>query len=122
MSALSKILRDAVNLDGTKMLSFMCPGCKSPHAVSVSGDYAWEWNGSVDKPTFTQSVLIRSGHYIPGSNQQSCWFAYNAERQDKTPDFECSSCHSFVTDGKIQFLSDCTHELAGQTVDMPEWE
>jgi hypothetical protein len=30
-------------------------------------------------------------------------------------------CHSFVTDGRIQFLNDCTHPLAGQTVDIPEW-
>jgi hypothetical protein len=30
-------------------------------------------------------------------------------------------CHSFVTDGKIQFLSDCTHALAGQTVALPDW-
>ena len=31
-------------------------------------------------------------------------------------------CHSFVTDGRIQFLGDCTHKLAGQTVDLPDWE
>jgi hypothetical protein len=31
-------------------------------------------------------------------------------------------CHSFVTDGKIQFLGDCTHALAGQTVELPEQE
>ena len=30
------------------------------------------------------------------------------------------TCHSFVTDGRIQFLADCTHPLAGQTVDLPE--
>jgi hypothetical protein len=30
-------------------------------------------------------------------------------------------CHSFVTAGHIQFLSDCTHEMAGQTVEIPEW-
>jgi len=29
-------------------------------------------------------------------------------------------CHSFIRDGKIQFLGDCTHALAGQTVDLPE--
>ena len=28
----------------------------------------------------------------------------------------------FVTDGKIQFLGDCTHALAGQTVDLPDME
>lgn len=31
-------------------------------------------------------------------------------------------CHSFVTDGCIQYLGDCTHRLAGQTVDLPAWE
>jgi hypothetical protein len=30
-------------------------------------------------------------------------------------------CHSFVIDGRIQFLSDSTHVLAGQTVDLPKW-
>jgi len=30
-------------------------------------------------------------------------------------------CHSYVTDGRIQFLNDCTHDLAGQTVDLPEY-
>jgi hypothetical protein len=30
-------------------------------------------------------------------------------------------CHSFVVDGRIQFLGDCTHHLAGQTVDLPPW-
>jgi len=30
-------------------------------------------------------------------------------------------CYSFVTAGRIQFLSDCTHILAGKTVDLPDW-
>jgi len=29
-------------------------------------------------------------------------------------------CHSFVRDGRIEFLSDCTHALKGQTVDLPD--
>lgn len=31
-------------------------------------------------------------------------------------------CHSFITDGEIQFLNDCTHKLAGHTVDLLEWD
>ncbi len=31
-------------------------------------------------------------------------------------------CHSFIEKGKIRFLPDCTHSLAGQTVDLPENE
>jgi hypothetical protein len=30
-------------------------------------------------------------------------------------------CHVFVENGKIRFLDDCTHELAGKTVDIPVW-
>ena len=29
-------------------------------------------------------------------------------------------CHSFVRSGRIEFLSDSTHALAGQTVDLPD--
>lgn len=28
-------------------------------------------------------------------------------------------CHCFIVAGQWQFLGDCTHELAGQTVDLP---
>jgi hypothetical protein len=31
-------------------------------------------------------------------------------------------CHLFIRNGKIQFLGDCTHELAGKTVDMVEFD
>jgi hypothetical protein len=31
-------------------------------------------------------------------------------------------CHLFIRDGALQFLSDCTHKLAGQTVDMVPWD
>mgnify|MGYP007013250410 CR=1 FL=1 len=30
-------------------------------------------------------------------------------------------CHSFVVDGRMQMLGDCTHALAGQKVDIPPW-
>jgi hypothetical protein len=42
------------------------------------------------------------------------------------PSFRASlsvpGCHSFVTNGMIQFLPDSTHALAGQTVPMVPWE
>jgi len=63
---------------------------------------SWEFNGDYDKPTFSPSILMTT------------WESINeTEKRDVR-------CHSFVTDGKIQFLSDCTHELAGQTVELPE--
>lgn len=108
MSQLSKVLRDAVDGNGVKHLHFRCPGCNGVHGVSVGGTNTWGWNGSVDRPTFTPSVLVT---YPANQNASEEFKEWRTERR----------CHSFVTDGCIQFLGDCTHGLAGQTVDLPEW-
>jgi len=122
MSALSRILRDTDN----NGMMFWCPGCKTSHRIQHGEGTGprWGWNGSTDKPTFTPSVLVRTGHYVPGHQPGTCWCTYNAEHPDEPDPFTCQVCHSFVTDGHIQFLSDCTHSLAGQNVplpDFPEW-
>lgn len=80
---------------------FHCPGCERHHTVRVKGDGAWGWNGDVSKPTLTPSVF---------SNPPGPYFVASQP-----------SCHSFVKDGQIQFLDDCSHALAGQTVPLPEW-
>ena len=109
-----------------KLLMFWCPGCGCAHVVAVRdglhADHpAWGWNGDVERPTFTPSILIRNGHHAqdfkPGD---PCWCTYNAEHPENPASFGCGICHSFVTDGRIQFLGDCTHALAGQTVDLQD--
>ena len=103
--------------------SFMCPGCGQSHTVRVSGEGAWTWNGNVDAFTLQPSVLFQSGHFDPYRRpDKACWCTYNAEHPDEPATFKCVRCHSFVTDGKIAFLGDSTHALAGQTVEIPEWE
>src|SRR4051812_17150215 len=88
-----------------RSLVFWCPGCKEHHPVCVaSADSArpvWAWNGDRDHPTFHPSLLIRGG-FVDGQ--------------------PTTVCHSFITNGWIQFLGDCTHPLAGQTVRLPECE
>lgn len=74
-----------------EQIHFMCPGCGHVHSVSPA---VHKFNGDLEKPTFSPSVLC---NWIPG---------------------KC--CHSMVLDGKIQFLNDCDHALKGQTVDLPE--
>jgi hypothetical protein len=73
---------------------FMCPGCKRYHGVYVTKEHPvnWDFNGDYDKPTINPSILVT----MPNTG----------------------TCHSFIKDGKIQFLNDCYHTLAGQTVDL----
>ena len=119
MEALSKVLRRNGN-----SLTFRCPGCHTNHSIPVgAAPGAWGWNGNPDAPTFTPSVLVTSGHYVAGHDPRGCWCTYNAAHPEEAdPDFQCGRCHSYVTDGQIRFLSDCSHELAGRTVPLPEFE
>ncbi len=73
-----------------------CPACDDIHVLK-----GWTFNGSMDRPTFTPSLLVRY-FLADGTTVRSV-------------------CHSHITDGRIAFLADCTHDLAGQTVDLPEW-
>lgn len=83
--------------DGTvvRYLMFWCPGCDEPHGPKIEGPGAWTWNQDRDRPTLDPSILVT--------------------------DHAGARCHSFVRDGQIQFLDDCTHARAGQTVAIPAW-
>ena len=88
---------DPVELTGCYSFWFFCPGCEIAHKVDTYPDGnktskpGWTFDGNYDAPTFSPSLLVRG---------------------EKT-------CHSFIQGGRIQFLSDCSHPLAGQTVDLP---
>lgn len=96
-------------------VSIYCLGCKEEHIIRVQEPHAWGFNRDFERPTFTPSLLVRSGHYMPNHKAgDPCWCG----TEDAA--FGCKICHSFITDGMMQFLSDCTHELAGQTVALPD--
>lgn len=104
-------------------IEFTCLGCGEIHSLPVDGEKhpVWKFNGNFDKPTLSPSILYTSGHYCAHAKKDDCWCNYK-ERTGKEPPFQCVRCHSFVTDGKIQFLTDSTHKLAGQTVEMEDIE
>lgn len=97
---LSKLLRLAESPQGGRSLVYWCPACDGAHAVSLDMPNAqgarWRWNGHPDFPTLWPSVNVNASG--PGR------------------------CHHFVTDGQIQYCADSQHALAGQTVDMPDFD
>jgi hypothetical protein len=101
--------------EGGRLL-FMCPGCKEMHQVTVGDGPGprWGFNGDYDRPTFTPSVLVR-GHKVI-RDEAGKWTG--EWERDASGNPVPSVCHSFVRDGQIQFLGDCTHALAGQTVSL----
>lgn len=125
MGLLSSILRNGT--DGR--LTWWCPGCNSAHQIATGEGTGprWGWNGSIEKPTFTPSVLVRGHDFTPkGRADYEAWLSFpEGERPQHPPGFKYDGidtvCHSFVVDGQMQMLSDCTHHLAGQTVPIPPW-
>jgi len=119
MSAIGSKLRA---LEGGR-IAFRCPGCNDTHVIAIGAGAGprWQFNGDGDRPTFAPSVLVRSGHYVPGHHPDSCWCTYNRDHPEDATPFACSVCHSFIRNGQIQFLNDCTHALAGKTVPLPDF-
>lgn len=74
---------------------FHCHGCKHLHVYYTVPFYdqpVWIYNHNPKSPTFSPSLLNTKP---------------SGER-----------CHLFVENGYIKYCGDCTHELAGQTVEM----
>jgi hypothetical protein len=97
---------------GEQRLVFFCPGCQGPHAPRIAHGREtvlsveqtqqraglWAWNGSLDAPTLTPSIKVTS-----------------------TDDDVVNVCHSFLTDGQMHFLDDCSHAYRGQVVPLAEY-
>lgn len=63
--------------------------------IDIMFDERWQFNGNFEKPSFYPSMLME----YPVEN--------GTVRE-----------HFFVREGKIMYLRDCSHEMAGKTVDM----
>jgi len=100
-------------------IGFNCPGCGNVHTINIAMN-GWRWNGDTECPTIEPSILHRSGHHITEAHDGECWCNFKT-RYGYEPSFHCVRCHSYVRDGNIEFLPDCSHELAGQTVPLSEY-
>lgn len=90
--------------EGKQKLSiwFFCPSCEKLHGL----DEGWGFNGDWHNATFTPSYLTwndpnpaaKPGRFRDG------W-----------------RCHSYIKNGHIEFLSDCTHAHANETMLIPEF-
>jgi len=96
---MAKIMRLVSEQKGAERFGFFCPGCGFAHWFQTKGEGScWTWNEDFEKPTVKPSILM--------------------DMRGEDP----KRCHSFVTDGKIRFLGDCSHNLKGRTVEIPDWD
>lgn len=101
MAALGLKLR--AGEDGVIM--FRCPACDMYHHIKTGTGQGprWTFDGNVEAPTFMPSVKVSWG-------------------DPNNPGHNIRMCHFFVKAGQVKYLTDCSHEFAGQTVDLPNIE
>jgi len=95
-----------------KFIGFLifCPACGNGHLF----DSRWTFNGNFDKPTFKPSMLVKGT--VPITDWEHTKIMNGEKIEPKK-----LICHSFVTDGKIKFLSDCTHSMKNKEVQLPKF-
>ena len=85
-----------------------CPACGDQHLfytqVKTKSGALWSFDNNFEQPTFTPSMVI----------------TYPAVKwNDK--EFPERRCHYILRHGKIVYLGDSTHHLAGRTIDLPDF-
>jgi hypothetical protein len=73
-------------------LMFFCPACNTSHGITL-GRNGWAWNENEDKPTFNPSLYSVKVIEMPLLRR----------------------------DGRIEYLTDSTHDLRGKSVELPDW-
>lgn len=80
---------------------FFCPACKTTHSINTNPKNGPVWQYSNNKNT--------GATILPSIK---CTVDY--------PRYT-SVCHFYITNNHFRYLNDCTHQLAGQTVEIPNW-
>lgn len=96
---------------GRGMYSFYCPGCDHDHVYFTIQEETdspiWNFNGDVNNPSFTPSLLNRWGKDVNPD-----WEEPTEAPPDK-PGSWSGRCHLYVTNGVIDYCGDCSHLLNG---------
>lgn len=81
------------------------------HTTKPNGQGAkWSFNNDFENPTFSPSINERTGYFVdPNAKGDPEWLKENSWHG-----------HFFVTNGMVQFCSDCSHDLRGQTLELPK--
>ena len=80
--------------------SFFCPGCGHAHAYFTTGEKTWSFDGNTEVPSFNPSLKLECPDH--GDPKQRL-------------------CHLNLVAGKLHYDRQCTHDLAGQVVDLPDY-
>ena len=87
-----------------------CRACEGMHLLLTS----WSFNGDLERPSFTPSFRHSFLQTVKANGEWTGEWVRDAEGK-MVP----GVCHYILTDGVLNYCSDCTHALAGKAVPLP---
>lgn len=111
-----RYVRIGENYGVGRTLWLWCPACDHSHRVTFDKPGGWTWDGNETAPTISPSIKVDGVQWAEDSS-------FHKPNHQVSPG-QPIVCHSFIRAGRWEFLADCTHTLAGQSVPMvplPEW-
>lgn len=111
---LSSMMKLAKTEGGGERYWFWCAGCETHHVYTTklgAGETGPVWTGpgpDLARPTFSPSLLCNG--YLCPKLEGTC----TCSKEHARPGHH--RCHIYVRAGMVQYLGDCSHHLAGQTV------
>lgn len=114
---MARFRRELLGIGGKERVYFYCPACLAHHR-GKQAEYEL-----VMGPLDENDLLIMALHVMNVTDVHR--FDANYDRPTLEPSLMARTmrdvvCHSFIRGGLMEYLSDCTHEMAGQTVELPE--
>ena len=96
---------------------FVCLACGNCHWIRTKGKQPiWTLTGlENNEPTISQSILVRGT--VPITDEEADRIMHGEKIIPKP-----LVCHSFVRNGKIEYLSDCSHGYAGKSIELPDFD
>lgn len=119
---MKKVRLLSIDFWGPGVYKFSCPACQWDHIIYTNPQNpspnkeksCWGFNGDLESPTFSPSILFRVGKYVPGLTPEQ--IAYCEEMGRGTSRYNLI-CHSFVEEGFIRVLEDSTQN-GGKTMEL----
>ena len=87
-----------------------CPGCEEMHQLPDS----WTFDGNLENPTFSPSFKHTGVQTVIVNGEWTGEWV-----RDASGNAVPSVCHYILTAGQLNYCSDCTHKLVGQSVPLP---
>lgn len=86
-----------------------CPACEEMHVFATdkpnSQGAQWRFNNDANHPTFEPSMHIKIN---------------NKDHPHHQPNAATTVCHYTLTAGILTYLMDCTHDMRGRKIYLPE--